>query len=63
MAILVSDTPPLPSRIICRRNRTPLRNVVHMANQATHTSPLELLVKLPLGSLDTEVVGGGWIVC
>lgn len=59
MAILVSDTPPLPSRIICRRNGTPFRNVVHMAIQAAHTSPSELLVKLPPGSLDTEVVGGG----
>ncbi len=59
MAILVSDTPLLPSRIVCHRNGTPFRNVVHMAIQATHTSPSELLVKLPPGSLDTEVVGGG----
>lgn len=58
MAILVSDTPMLPSRIICQRNGTPLRNVVHMAIQATHTLSSELLVKLPPGSLDTKGVGG-----
>ncbi len=64
MAILVNDTPPLPGRIICHRNRTPSRNVVHMAIHATHTSPFELLVKLPPRSLETEVVGGwgGWWV-
>lgn len=63
MAILENDTPPhthtpLPRRIICHRNRTPFRNVVHMANQATQTLPPELLVKLPLGELRYR--GGGW---
>lgn len=66
---LQSDTPPpLPKRIMCHRNGTPFRNVVHMATQAAHTSPCELLLKLPPRSSDTEamlgewMVGGGWRV-
>lgn len=58
MAILVSDTPPLPRRIICHRNGTPFRNVVHIVIQAAHTS---LLVKVPQRWVGVEGVDGGWV--
>lgn len=38
MALLVCDTPPLPSAIICHRNRTPWRNAVHKTIQDTQVA-------------------------
>lgn len=59
MAIPESDTPPLPSRIICHRNGTPFRNVVHMVIQDTHTSPSRAVSEAATRELRYR---GWWVV-